>query len=76
VQGDVTNHPGVFMRNPGWHLMFDNDAAVAEATRRKFYDMVLAEKLPVVGYHFPFPSAGYVEKDGNGYRLVQVHALI
>ena len=75
VQGDITNHPGVFMRNPGWHLMFDNDAALSEATRRKFYDMAIAEKMPVVGYHFPFPSAGYVEKDGTGYRLVQVHAL-
>ena len=47
----------------------------AEQTRRKFFDMASADKLPVVGYHFPFPSAGYVEKNGNGYRLVQVHAL-
>jgi glyoxylase-like metal-dependent hydrolase (beta-lactamase superfamily II) len=75
VQGDITNQPGVFMRNPGWHAVFDNDGALAETTRRKFYDMVLAEKMPVVGYHFPFPAAGYVEKDGNGYRLIQVHAL-
>lgn len=75
VQGDVTNHPGVFMRNPGWHLMFDNDAAQAEATRRKFYEMAISEKMPVAGYHFPFPSAGYVEKDGTGFRLVQVHAF-
>lgn len=75
VQGDITNHPGVFMKNPGWHLMFDNDAALSETTRRKFYDMAMVEKMPVIGYHFPFPSAGYVEKDGTGYRLVQVHAL-
>lgn len=75
VQGDITNQPGVFMRNPGWHLMFDNDAVLSETTRRKFYDMALVEKMPVIGYHFPFPAAGYVEKDGNGYRLVQVHAL-
>lgn len=75
VQGDITNHPAVFMRNPGWHLMFDNEAALAETTRRKFYDMAMAEKMPVIGYHFPFPSAGYVEKDGSGYRLIQVHAL-
>ena len=76
VQGDITNHPGVFMKNPGWHLMFDNDAALSETTRRKFYEMAVAEKMPVIGYHFPFPAAGYVEKDGTGYRLVQVHALI
>jgi hypothetical protein len=24
----------------------------------------------VAGYHFSFPGAGYIEKDGNGYRLV------
>ncbi|RDV05880.1 MBL fold metallo-hydrolase [Undibacter mobilis] len=75
VQGDVTNHPGVFMPNPGWHLMFDNDAQTAEATRRKVYDMASADKMPIIGYHFPFPSAGFVEKSGTGYRLVQVHAL-
>jgi glyoxylase-like metal-dependent hydrolase (beta-lactamase superfamily II) len=75
VQGDVTNHPGVFMPNPGWHLVFDNEAQVAEATRRKVYDMASADRLPIIGYHFPFPSAGYVEKSGNGYRLVQAHVL-
>ena len=63
------------MPNPGWHAVFDNDGALAEQTRRKFFDMASADNLPVVGYHFPFPSAGYVEKNGNGYRLVQVHAL-
>lgn len=76
VQGDVTNHPAVFMKNPGWHAMFDNDGGLSEDTRRKFYDMALAEKMPIIGYHFPFPSAGYVEKDGNGYRLIQAHAII
>ena len=75
VQGDIVNQPGVFMRNPGWHLVFDNDPALSETTRRKFYDMAMAEHMPVVGYHFPFPAAGYVEKDGTGYRLVHVHAL-
>jgi hypothetical protein len=26
-----------------------------------------------VGYHFPFPSLGHVEKDGKGYRLVPMN---
>ena len=30
------------------------------------------EKMLVAGYHFSFPSAGHVEKDGAGYRLVPV----
>jgi glyoxylase-like metal-dependent hydrolase (beta-lactamase superfamily II) len=69
VQSDVTNIP-LFVRNPGWHLVFDMDGAKAEATRRKLFDMAVAEKMLVAGYHFPFPGAGYIEKDGDGYRLV------
>jgi glyoxylase-like metal-dependent hydrolase (beta-lactamase superfamily II) len=70
VQSDVSNHPALFVRNPGWHAAFDMDGAMAEATRRKVYDMASADRMLVQGYHTPFPSAGYVEKDGNGYRLV------
>jgi len=70
IQSDVTNHPAVFVANPGWHLMFDQDPAMAEATRRKVYDMLVADKMRVQGFHYPFPANGFVEKDGNGYRLV------
>ena len=38
----------------------------AETTRRKVYDMVVAEKLMVQGFHYPFPGLGHVEKDGTG----------
>ena len=72
VQSDVTNIPALFVRNPDWHVAFDNDPVVAQATRHKFYDMAAAEKTPVAGYHFSFPSVGHVEKDGKGYRLVPV----
>jgi glyoxylase-like metal-dependent hydrolase (beta-lactamase superfamily II) len=70
IQSDVTNHPALFVANPGWHLMFDQDPARAEKTRRKVYDMLVADRMRVQGFHYPFPANGYVEKDGNGYRLV------
>lgn len=70
IQSDVTNVPYLFVNNPGWHVMFDQDAKQAEETRRKTYDMASAEKLRVQGFHFPFPSLGRVEKAGEGYRLV------
>jgi glyoxylase-like metal-dependent hydrolase (beta-lactamase superfamily II) len=70
IQSDVTNLPALFVTNPGWHLMFDQDPAMAEATRRKVYDMLVADKMRVQGFHYPFPANGYVEKDGTGYRLV------
>jgi len=72
LQSDVTNIPELFLRNPDWHVAFDVDPQKAVETRRKFYDMAAAEKAPVVGFHFTFPSVGYVEKDGNGYRLVPI----
>ena len=72
VQADVTNLPALFVRNPGWHAVFDMDGKQAEETRRKVYDMAIAEKLMIQGFHYPFPSAGWVEKDGTGYRVVPI----
>jgi len=70
IQSDVTNSPQLFAANPGWHAFFDQDADMAEKTRRKVYDMVVADRLQVQGFHYPFPGLGNVEKDGNGYRVV------
>ncbi len=71
VQADVTNVP-LFVQNPGWFIQFDMDGPAAEATRRKFYDMLVAEKMMVQGFHYPFPSLGHIEKAGTGYRVVPV----
>jgi glyoxylase-like metal-dependent hydrolase (beta-lactamase superfamily II) len=72
IQSDVTNIPELFLRNPDWHVAFDIDPVKAAETRHKFYDMAAAEKAMVVGFHFQFPSIGYVEKAGTGYRLIPV----
>ncbi len=68
VQADVTNVPFLFARNPGWHLVFDQDGKMAEATRRKVYDMLAAERMLVQGFHYPFPALAHIEKIGSGYR--------
>jgi glyoxylase-like metal-dependent hydrolase (beta-lactamase superfamily II) len=70
IQSDVTNIPYLFAANPGWHAFFDQDADLAEKSRRRVYDMMVADKLTVQGFHFPFPGLGNVEKDGGGYRVV------
>jgi glyoxylase-like metal-dependent hydrolase (beta-lactamase superfamily II) len=68
VQADVTHAPYLFVRNPGWHAFYDHDPAMAEATRRKVYDMLAAERMMVQGFHYPFPSVAHVEKTATGYR--------
>lgn len=67
VMGDVANHPGLFVRRPNWHAVFDMNGEIAERTRRKMLDMAVAEKAMVAFYHAPFPAAGHIVKEGNGY---------
>ena len=43
-------NPFLFARNPGWHFMLDVDPVAAEATRRKVYDMLVAERMLVQGW--------------------------
>ena len=75
VQSDVCNNVYVFAPYPDWHGFFDQDPPQAAATRRKVYDLLVAEKLPVQGYHFPFPSLGRIEKQGNGYKVVPINSI-
>ncbi len=67
---DTTNHPALFVANPDWSAVFDQDPDQARATRRKLLDMAASERMAVTGYHFPFPAAGHIAREGDGYRLV------
>ena len=72
LQSDVTHVPFLFVRHPDWHAFYDQDGAMAETTRRKVYDMLVADKMRVQGFHYPFPSLAHVEKAGSGYREIPV----
>jgi glyoxylase-like metal-dependent hydrolase (beta-lactamase superfamily II) len=72
LQSDVTHVPFLFVRHPDWHAFYDQDGDMAEATRRKVYDMLVADKMRVQGFHYPFPSLAHVEKVGTGYREIPV----
>lgn len=72
--GDVTNIRALNVANPGWHLVFDADANLAEANRRKIFDRAIAEKITLTGYHWGMPGAGTLAKDGTGYAFTPVKA--
>jgi glyoxylase-like metal-dependent hydrolase (beta-lactamase superfamily II) len=74
IQSDVTGIYQLFVKNPGWFSSFDADGPKAEATRRAFFDRVIAEKGMITGYHFGFPNVGTLTKDGNGYAFTAVKA--
>lgn len=71
---DTSNLPALFVRNPGWHAMFDMDADMAESNRRKFFDRAVADRAVVSAYHFGMPGIGRMEKDGDGYAFVPLTA--
>ncbi len=68
----MTNIPALFVRNPDWHVVFDNDPAMARGDAPQVLRHGGGREDAGAGYHFSFPAVGYVEKDGKGYRLVPV----
>lgn len=67
--GDCAHHQVASLARPDWHCSFDVDKEQGAKTRRRIYDMAASERIPVQGYHMPFPSLGYVERrPEGGYR--------
>ena len=56
IQSDVTNNPTPFVDQSGLACLVRPGRRLAEKTRRKVYDMLVAEKMQVQGFHYPFPA--------------------
>lgn len=72
IMADTANHYVFSLAYPDWEVRFDADKAAAAETRRRLLGMAAADRFPVLGYHMPFPAAGFVETAGDGFRYVPV----
>ncbi|KIC10942.1 metallo-beta-lactamase [Leisingera sp. ANG-M1] len=72
LTADLANHYVYSFARPDWAFSFDADAEAASASRRKVLGMLAADRVPMIGYHMPFPAAGFVETRGEGFRYVPV----
>ncbi len=72
LTADLANHYVWSFAHPDWEVKFDMDKAAATAARRDVLGLLAADRVPMIGYHMPFPAAGYVEKRGDGFRFVPV----
>ncbi len=72
LTADLANHYVWSFAHPEWEVRFDMDKAAATESRRKILGLLAADKVPMIGYHMPFPGAGYVETRGDGFRFVPV----
>lgn len=69
---DLVGHYVWSFANPDWTMLYDADKAQANATRRRVLDMLATDKIPMIGYHMPFPAAGFVETRNDGFRFVPI----
>ncbi len=67
VAGDIANVPALFVANPTWQAVFDADPQMATEARIGLFDKAVADNAMIAGYHFGFPNAGTISKDGDGY---------
>ncbi len=72
LTADLANHYVWSFARPDWAFSFDLDAEAAAASRRNVLGMLAADRMPMIGYHMPFPAAGFVETRGDGFRYVPV----
>jgi glyoxylase-like metal-dependent hydrolase (beta-lactamase superfamily II) len=70
MTGDTANHYVLSLQRPDWEVRFDMDKAQAARTRNRIFGMIAKDRIAFLGYHMPFPSVGFVEKQDNGFRFV------
>jgi glyoxylase-like metal-dependent hydrolase (beta-lactamase superfamily II) len=70
ILGDAITHAYGHFAHPDWYGSTDTDPEATVATRRRLLDMAATDRIPVVGYHFPFPGVGHVMRDGDAYGFV------
>jgi hypothetical protein len=70
VVGDAIVNHHVAFEQPGWESNSDQDRTLGAKTRLALLDQLAADKTQLIGFHFPYPGVGYVEKHGTAYRWV------
>ena len=66
--GDVGHHQVLSIERPRLEFAYDSDPKAAVVSRIKLLDMLAAQRIPMIAYHFPWPGFGHVSKQGDGFR--------
>jgi glyoxylase-like metal-dependent hydrolase (beta-lactamase superfamily II) len=72
IWGDTVHVPEVQTTFPDAGVVFDVDPLHAAKSRRRVFDMVIAESTPVMGMHLGFPGLMQLERHGEGYKLISL----
>jgi glyoxylase-like metal-dependent hydrolase (beta-lactamase superfamily II) len=66
--GDLTHHAVLLLEKPRMEFSYDTDPKQAANTRVKMLEMLAANKIPVMSYHFAWPGYGHVAKTAEGFH--------
>jgi glyoxylase-like metal-dependent hydrolase (beta-lactamase superfamily II) len=69
LTADLAYHPIVNV-DRSWIPGPDREKDTALASRRRIFDMAAAERIAVLGFHFPFPGLGHMLKTDTAYAWV------
>ena len=67
VIGDLMHH-ALQCREPDWSTIFDWDRTQAAQSRRRFLGEISGTGTFVLPIHFPHPTTGLIEADGDRFR--------
>jgi glyoxylase-like metal-dependent hydrolase (beta-lactamase superfamily II) len=70
IGADALTHVAVSFARPEWRWGTDHDGDRAIATRKRLLDQLAADRVPLIGFHLPWPGHGMVERSGTAYRFV------
>lgn len=70
VVGDAIGNHHVAFEQPQWEANSDQDKALGAQSRTSLIEQLAVEKTKLIGFHFPYPGIGFVEKSGSGYKWV------
>jgi glyoxylase-like metal-dependent hydrolase (beta-lactamase superfamily II) len=68
--GDLTHHQILLLEKPRMQFSYDTDPNQAAESRVKMLDMLAANKIPVMSYHYPWPGYGHVIKTADGFHYI------
>jgi glyoxylase-like metal-dependent hydrolase (beta-lactamase superfamily II) len=69
IGADALSHAAVSFARPDWRWGSDYDSDRAVATRRRLLDQLATDRIPLIGFHVPWPGHGMVERSGSAYRF-------
>ena len=67
ILSDTIAHYAVSLANLEWHFSMDDNPELAVKTRKKLVEQAASCKAPVIAFHMPFPSVGYIEKTNSKF---------